>query len=237
MGSGEKFFGSLDLDTAHPATDHRGLIALLDGTLDRVAGQGPAADLTGDGKPNTTLGALVDALDERAFGLLLLLLAIPCCIPLLWGIPQIVSLPMMAVVFQIAQGRERPWLPEKLKTRTFDIGGMKSILGRVARYIGWAERLAKPRLTGLTEGMALRIIGALMLIPVASILSPIPMSNTAPGIGVAISAIGLLERDGVLTVLGLVLGLVWAIALFGAIAIFGFEIVDVAKDWIKGLLA
>ena len=225
------------MTTATPDAPHDGLIALLDATLDRVARRGAAADTSGDGKPDTTLGALVEALDERAFGLLLLLLAIPCCIPLLWGIPQIVALPMMAVVFQIAQGREQPWLPETLKARSLDVGGMKGVLARVARYVGWAERLAKPRLAGLTEGVALRVIGALMLIPVASILSPIPMSNTAPGIGVAISALGLLERDGVLTLAGLVFGLLWAVALFGTIAFFGFEAVDVAKDWIKGLLA
>ena len=225
------------MTTATQHADRVGLIALLDGTLERVASRGAEADTSGDGKPDTTLGALLTALDERAFGLLLLLLAIPCCIPLLWGIPQIVALPMMAVVFQIAQGRERPWLPEGLKARELDVGGMRSILDRVARYVGWAERLARPRAAWLTEGAALRAVGALLLIPVASILSPIPLSNTAPGIGVAICAIGLLERDGLLTVLGLAFGLVWAVALGTMLAIFGFEGVTLMKDWIKGVLA
>ena len=230
--------------TTDPAADEAGaagrpggLIALLEDTLSRVSARGTEADLTGDGAPDTTLGALVEALDERAFGLLLLLLAIPCCIPFLWGIPQVVSVPMMAVVFQVARGRERPWLPAGLKARPLDVGGMRHVLARVARYVGWGERLARPRLAWLTEGVALRVIGALMLVPVASILSPIPGSNTAPGISVAITAVGLLERDGVLTVLGLVLGLVWAVTLFTLIAIFGLEGAQLLKDWIKGLAA
>ena len=215
---------------------HDGLIALLDGTLDRVSRRGAAADRSGDGAPDATLGALLDAMDERAFGLVLLLLAIPCCVPFLYGVPQVVSLPMAAVVFQIAQGREQPWLPERLKARAVDVGTLRSILGRVAKYVGWAERLAKPRLSWLTEGASLRIVGAVSLIPVASILSPIPLSNTPPGVGMAVVAVGLLERDGVLTLAGLAFATVWALALFGALAFFGLEGIELAKDWIKGLL-
>ena len=224
--------------TAEPGRhQHDGLIALLDGTLERVSRRGASADLTGDGAPDATLGALIDALDERAFGLVLLMLAIPCCIPFLYGVPQLVSLPMFAVVFQIAQGREQPWLPARLKARAVDVGTMRGILARVARYVGWAERLAKPRLRGLTEGIGLRVVGAVLLIPVASILSPIPLSNTPPGIGVAVVAVGLLERDGVLTLAGLAFATLWAVALFGALAFFGLEGIDLAKDWIKSLLA
>ena len=216
---------------------HRGgLIALLDGTLERVSRRGPEAELSGDGKLDTTLGALIDALDERAFGLLLLMLAVPCCIPFLYGLPQVVAFPMLAVAGQIAQGRETPWLPAKLKTRRLDVGGMRGVLARVARYLGWIERLAKPRLRGLTEGVGLRIVGAVMLIPILSILSPIPLSNTPPGVGVAVAAVGILERDGLLTLAGLAFATLWAVALFGAIAFFGFEAVDLVKDWIKGLI-
>lgn len=222
--------------TGHVEAGHGGLIALLDGTLERVSRRGPSADLDRDGAPDATLGALLDAMDERAFGLVLLMLAIPCCIPFLYGVPQIVSLPMFAVVFQIAQGREQPWLPGKLKARAIDVASLRSILGRVAKYIGWVERLAKPRMVWLTEGAALRIVGAVLLIPVASILSPIPLSNTPPGVGVAVVAVGLLERDGVLTLAGLAFATAWALALFGALAFFGFEGIDLAKDWIKGLL-
>ena len=213
-----------------------GLIALLDGTLERVSRRGAAADLTGDGAPDTTLGGVLDALDERAFGLVLLMLAVPCCIPFLYGVPQVVALPMLAVVFQIAQGREQPWMPKKLRARAVDVGTMRSVLARVARYIGWVERLAKPRLQGPTEGVGLRVVGAVMLIPVASILSPIPLSNTPPGIGVAVAAVGLLERDGVLTLAGVAFSTLWAIVLFGGLAFFGLEGIELAKDWIKARL-
>ena len=44
-----------------------------------------------------TLDWILGSLHERAFGLFLLVLALPCCIPFLYGIPQIVALPLMFV--------------------------------------------------------------------------------------------------------------------------------------------
>ncbi|HBQ47937.1 MAG TPA: polysaccharide synthesis protein exod, partial [Hyphomonas atlantica] len=55
-----------------------------------------------------SLRAIFDQLDESAFGAGLFLLALPCCIPFLYGVPQIVSLPMMALAAQMAMGREQP---------------------------------------------------------------------------------------------------------------------------------
>lgn len=48
-----------------------------------------------------------------------------------------------------------------------------------------------------------------MMIPAASILVPLPSTNTVPGIGVAITSIGLIERDGLMILLGLFIGLLW----------------------------
>ena len=58
------------------------------------------ADAPGE---SVTLGWILDQLHERAFGLFLLILALPCCIPFLYGIPQIVSLPLVFVSAQTGQ--------------------------------------------------------------------------------------------------------------------------------------
>ncbi len=200
-----------------------GVTALLDATLDRLAQRRGE-----DGE--VSLGTLLDELDERAFGLLLLVLALPCCIPLLWGIPQIVALPMLAIAFQIARGQDHPWLPEALRQRRFAVSGMHGVVRRAQRYLGWAERLARPRLNRLTEGVGLRIVGFLLLIPTASILVPLPSTNTAPGIGVAIASVGLLERDGLLVLLGLLFGLAWVMLL----VFLGAEAIAFAKGLVFG---
>ena len=58
-----------------------------------------------------SIGTLIDTLEDRAFGLLLLIFALPCCLPFLYGVPQIVALPMLFIAGQVAIGRHRPWLP------------------------------------------------------------------------------------------------------------------------------
>ena len=156
-----------------------------------------------------TLGDLAEALKERAFGLMLLALALPCCLPFVYLIPQIVALPMLVLTGQMAAGRHVPWLPERLKARTFDVSTMRDVVARGKRWFGWAEHIARPRLLVLSGPRASRLIGALLAIPCASILVPLPSTNTVPGIGVAIASIGLIERDGLMILAGLTIGLAW----------------------------
>ncbi|ADM09918.1 Uncharacterized ABC-type transport system, permease component [Parvularcula bermudensis HTCC2503] len=216
--------------------------ALLLATLDDLARHQRSTDTPlKEGKEGAahpegeaTLSTLLDRLDERAFGLLLLFFALPCCIPFLWGIPQIVALPMLALAAQLAAGREAPWLPDGLRDRRIDIQSMRGVVQRTARYLGWVERFARPRFSTLTDGAAVRVVGALMLIPCASILVPLPSTNTAPGIGVAIASIGLIERDGLLVIVGLLLGLAWVALLIFGFFYFGAEALDIIKEMILG---
>ena len=208
-----------------------GAIALLRAILTDLGGRRASVEGAGDdkaGKPTATLGAVIDRLDERAFGFMLLLLALPCCLPFVYLLPQIVALPMMALAAQLAIGRSSPWLPAKLAAREFEITGFADVLDRSARYVGWFEAFARPRLHSVTGPIGGRLVGLLLIAPCASILVPLPATNTVPGIGVAIASVGLIERDGLLTVLGLLIGLVW----IGALLIFGLEAASLLKDWL-----
>ncbi|MEM9810632.1 MAG: exopolysaccharide biosynthesis protein [Pseudomonadota bacterium] len=201
---------------------------LLSNVLDRVSLSDGENDKAGDEK--ISLSGLIHALEERAFGLGLLILALPCCIPFLYGIPQIVALPMLALAAQLALGRHEPWLPRSLAARQVPVKGLKNVVGRTRKYLGFLERLAAPRLTFLSSGMGARIVGAVMLIPTASILVPLPSTNTIPGIGVAIASVGLLERDGLLILGGLFLGLLWV----GGLVFLGGEVVSAILGLVSG---
>ena len=78
------------------AAENRGLLSALEAI---------AADT---GEEGCTLGEFVDALGERAFGIILFAMALPVSIPFLYGVPQIMSLPMMALSAQMAMGRDEP---------------------------------------------------------------------------------------------------------------------------------
>jgi hypothetical protein len=201
-----------------------GLIA----ALEVIAAEAPAEGMT--------LHDFTHALGERAFGLLLFALSIPVCIPLLYGIPQVVSLPMMAIAIQMALGRAEPWMPQRFGERMLGKGGLAQMAAGADKYFGWIERLARPRLLLLSGPTAERLVGAVFVVFIASILIPLPATNTLPGIGIAMASIGLITRDGLLVLAGLAIGTAWVVLLTVGLALFGPAFVDLLKDAIKALL-
>jgi len=202
----------------------RGLI----GTLEVIAENAPEEGMT--------LGEFVDALGERAFGIILFAMALPISIPFLYGIPQIMALPMMALSVQMMMARHEPWLPTKFKARPMARDGLVKMARFGRKWFGWMEALARPRLLFLSGPSAERLVGLIFVIFCASILVPLPLTNSTPGIALAISALGLLTRDGLLMLGGLLLGLAWVTLLITLFFIFGDAAVDTLKDFIRNLL-
>ncbi|MDD9910444.1 MAG: exopolysaccharide biosynthesis protein [Ahrensia sp.] len=204
----------------------RGTTALLDDVLSQLQ-QTHGIDA------KISLGQLTDALQARAYGVILLLMALPCCLPFVYLLPQIVAFPMLFLTWQLASGRNTVWLPENLHKRQFRISLLAGTVSRARPWLKRFEFIAGPRLASLSEGIGLRIVGGLLMIPCASILVPLPLTNSVPGLGVSIAAIGLVERDGVLILLGLIIGLVWVAAL----AIGGGALLTYLIDLATGLVS
>lgn len=202
----------------------RGTTALLDDVLqDLVASHGEDAKIS--------LGALTDALQSRAYGVILLLMALPCCLPFVYILPQIVAFPMLFLTWQLAAGRTQVWLPQNLRAREFRITLLANTVSRARPWLKRFEFIAGPRLAFLSQGLGLRIIGGLMMIPCASILVPLPLTNTVPGLGVALAALGLVERDGLIILLGLIIGLLWvAVLAIGGQAAISF-LIDFVRNF------
>lgn len=175
-----------------------------------------------------TLAWVLDHLGERAFGLFLLFLALPCCIPFLYGVPQVVALPMMFVSVQILLGRRVPWLPEKLGARTISAESLAGLAGRAGPWLRRIEALSRPRLTALTRAPADMILGLALVLFSASILVPLPGTNTVPGFAVVIVSMGLLQRDGALVILGTIIGTAW----IGTLIFAGASLASLIKDWV-----
>jgi hypothetical protein len=136
-------------------------------------------------------------LHERAFGLFLLVLALPCCIPFLYGVPQVVALPLMFISAQMLLGREVPWLPRKLGARTVSKTSLATSPPRGA--MAAPDRGRQPPAAWRADAPPLdRVVGLALVLFSASILVPLPGTNTVPGIAVVIVAMGLLQRDGIL---------------------------------------
>ena len=184
-----------------------------------------AEDADGD---TVTLDWILTQLHERAFGLFLLVLALPCCIPFLYGIPQIVALPLMFVSAQILLGRTSPWLPKRLGAREVSKASLENLAERAKPWLERIEALSRPRLQMLTRPPFDRVIVVALVLFSASILVPLPATNTVPGLAVVIVSMGFLQRDGLLVVVGSILGTLWIATLIFA----GTTLATLVKGWL-----
>ena len=205
------------------AAPNAGLIA----ALEVIAAEAPDEGLT--------LAAFSEALGERVFGVLLFALAIPVCMPFLYGVPQVVALPMMAIAAQMAAGRDTPWMPRRFSQRLITKAGLERMAAGARKWFGWIEALARPRLAILSGPAAERLVGAVFVVFCCSVLVPLPATNTTPGIAIALASMGLITRDGLLVLAGLVLGLVWITLLVVGFTLFGTAFVSMLKDVLTSL--
>jgi hypothetical protein len=136
----------------------------------------------------------------------------------------------------MAMGRPQPWMPERFGARRLSRSGLIQMATGARKWFGWIEAVARPRLLLLSCPTAERVVGAVFVVFVASILIPFPATNTLPGIGIAMASIGLITRDGLLVLAGLAIGVVWITLLVVGIAVFGPAFIDLFKDALKALL-
>jgi hypothetical protein len=73
-----------------------------------------------------------------------------------------------------------------------------------------------------------RVMGLALVLFSASILVPLPGTNTVPGFAVVVVSMGLLQRDGIMVILGALLGTAWIASLVFA----GATLASLIKGWI-----
>lgn len=180
---------------------------------------------------------LLEALHERGFGFLLFIFALPAAIPLPGlGINLIIAAPLVFLTAQQALGRHSIWIPEKMKYKSISKERFEAMLDGAMPYLVKIEYLVRPRLGFMTQGVFGNIIGIAGLIMALSVCIPLPLTNTVPSMGIALMAIGVIMRDGLAVLAGMVLGLVWVGGLSYIMIFIGTEGLDLAKETIKSFL-
>ncbi len=212
----------MDLMTAYEnqhVDDHRqGFISLVESL---AAASGPEG---------LTLREIRDRLDERAYGLMILILAIPCLVPALYGVPQIVGIPILLLAGQMLMGREEPWLPTAALDRRVSKAWLDRMADFASKRMRWFEHLSRPRLASFTTGWAERAAAAFMILATLTIV--LPMTNTVPSVALSLLSVGLIQRDGLFVAAGAAVATVWATTL--AVVGVGFF---VGAGWAAGLLS
>jgi hypothetical protein len=183
---------------------------------------------------------LIDILElagERIFGFLFVILALPSALPIPapgYSIPFGILMFLLAV--QLIAGAKIPWLPEKMMKSSMKLETIQAFLKRGNPWLKRIEALTRPRMTYICASIPGRIIiGIAICLMSISMMIPIPGTNTLPAIGIFVTAFGLQEDDGFISLGGLVICLMAAVLSTSIIMVAiwgGYSLVDIIKDYL-----
>jgi hypothetical protein len=142
-----------------------------------------------------SLGELVLAFDERAFGALILVFAAPNLIPLPPGSSSVFAAPLIFITAQLMIGYHRVWLPKRLAAVQISGDRLRYLTDRIIPWVVKAERLLKPRGTLLTSDFGERLAGGACFFLSVVLFLPIPLANMVPAFALCLFALGLIEQD------------------------------------------
>jgi hypothetical protein len=180
---------------------------------------------------------IIERLHERGIGFLLFIFALPAALPLPGlGINLIIALPLLLLTAQQAMGRRAVWVPEKMKYKYISRARFEGMVSGALPFLKFIEKLVKPRLEFITQGVFSHLIGVFGVIMTLAICVPLPLTNTVPAFGIAMMAVGVIMRDGLAVIAGALIGLAWVAMLVFVIVFLGVEGIDMVKEGIKSIL-
>ncbi len=154
-----------------------------------------------------TVGDIVAVLRDRAFALLIVILGLPNCLPMPPPIPLVCGLLLLMVAVQITAGMAAPWLPRALLRRSIARSDVERAAARAVPLLRRLERWSRPRMRLFETALGMRVVGLILLTLSLALIVAAPLVGQIPlGIAICLVGLGLVERDGLVVVIGLGIG-------------------------------
>jgi hypothetical protein len=175
-----------------------------------------------------SLSDIMLLLHDRGFGILIVLFSMPNFVPAFIPlIATVFALPQMIFCVQMMLKYDAPKLPDfiarkQIKRTSLQAGILKSL-----PMIKKMEKIVRPRLEFMLTPSSERIVAGFMLLFAFVIAIPAPLTNFVPSVALFIMGIGILARDGLAIIVGIIIGLGWTYALI----FFSAKIIA----WLAGL--
>lgn len=151
-----------------------------------------------------TLRSLTQRFGDRTFGLFLVLMAIFSIVPF---VSLFAGLIIIVLGLQMVAGRRRAWLPDWILDRAMPAAAVKKALLTFEPKVRSIERYIRPRWRFTEAPIVDRLNGSIVAVLGVIIAIPVPLANLAPALVVIFMGLGLLERDGLVQMVALLLGL------------------------------
>jgi hypothetical protein len=188
-----------------------------------------------------TFGEFLERVSHHSFGVLLAILALPSALPVPapgYSVPFGIALFFLG--FQMILGRDYPWFPEKTLRRKIKTKENGRMVGFMVKFLSIFETFIRPRFSFVYTNKAMyRFLGCIVIACGVSMCIPIPLTNTAPALGIFLIGIGTLEDDGLVGLAGIaasIAGLMLAAVVISLVAYMGMEAVDLVKEYIKSFI-
>jgi len=166
-----------------------------------------------------TVEQICAGLGTSSFGVSLLAFSIPEVVPIpIPGISAIVALPTTVVSAQMMAGQKELRLPKWVLRRKVPRKALAAAIHAVLPALKRLEKGAKPRGTWVSSPLTQRLLGLFIFVLALFIALPIPATNMPPAIAIFVTSLGMVERDGLLISVGVLIGLA-SMVLIGAFAI------------------
>jgi hypothetical protein len=171
-----------------------------------------------------TVGVILNAFGVRGFAFMLLMLSLLNIVIFMVPLISILfGLPMVILAAQMVVGLRAPVFPRFIRRQTIQREALLKGLERAIYSVEKIERYIRPRFMFLTHPRLDRVHGLLALVLAVMVTLPIPFFNMPPSLGLALLAIGMLQRDGIFIMLAYAVG-VWCLWLFKSLGHFAHSL-------------
>jgi hypothetical protein len=153
-----------------------------------------------------TLGDILAETSERGFSLVITLLVLPFLFPMPPGLTGPFGGACLLLSVQMVLGRRSPWLPKKIAKYEFPRAFAEIILQNLRRVTGVLEKITRPRWEKIAQNAwTWRLNGLCISWLAVLLISPVPLTNPFPTIGILLLAVATIESDGLLMCISYVL--------------------------------
>ncbi len=179
--------------------------------MDALAGRLRAAAQRWHGQP-VSLRRIASLHGRSAHGALLVLLAVPCLLPLP-GAGTVLSFGIAAFAWMMWRGRARLVLPWRVGRMRLPPEPARRTLNALAWLYARAGRFSRARLCAMAHHRQRWWMAPVVALMSLLIFLPIPFGNVLPALALALLGVGLMFRDGVVVLAGVSVGALAVIAM------------------------
>ena len=140
-----------------------------------------------------TLAWLMGTLHKRSFGAIMLICAVIAVAP---GVSIVAGVLLMIIAVQMIAGRIAPVFPTSIAVRALPTRHLAALLQRALPVLRCLEHVIHPRWPTPHEATK-RVVGiAVLLLSVAVVFTPIPLSNMPPALVIALISLPIWRMTG-----------------------------------------